>query len=80
MTAGRTRRLRVRADELQIGDMYIFKTSPAATVRAVEKRSTNTPGGTTVSRIWIRLDGFTAEQQAAPHSKHTVLRTEGVTA
>lgn len=64
--------MRVRGDEIQPGDTYVF-IDGTAVVASIERIKGTSRGGATVT--WIRVtfeDGTTAP--CAPHSKHTIRR------
>jgi hypothetical protein len=68
---------RVRADEIQVGDLYIAKMVggrvEAFEILSTEKIKHVTRGGATVSEIVMIADGITLGR-VAPHSKHTIRR------
>jgi hypothetical protein len=77
-TTPRLRRMRVRADEIQVGDTYVVARTPdgpvEAPVMAIQRRKTITRGGAHVTWIEVTIEGFPSCDYA-PHSKHTVRRS-----
>ena len=79
--AAATRTSRLRADEVQIGDLVGLKimgtTHPRFfEVAVISQQKRTTRGGATVRTVTARAeDGTWLLANAAPHSKHTVRRT-----
>lgn len=75
---------RVRGDQIQAGDHYLFDNGHSFPVAKVERQTSKSTGGANTSWFQITLadeDGQTFPGgPAAPHSKHNVIRKREVTA
>lgn len=71
------KRLRLRADEIQPGDFYVYKKPGgghgATQVAAVPKSRERSIGGAAITRVLIATPDL-APLSVAPHSKHDVIR------